>query len=28
MFSHEFGHVLGLPDLYDTTYRSHGVGDW
>jgi immune inhibitor A len=28
VFSHEFGHVLGLPDLYDTTYRSHGVGDW
>ncbi len=20
--------MLGLPDLYDTTYRSHGVGDW
>ena len=28
VFSHEFGHVLGLPDLYDTTYRSHGVGNW
>lgn len=28
VFSHEFGHVLGLPDLYDTSYRSHGVGDW
>lgn len=28
VFSHEFGHALGLPDLYDTTYRSHGVGDW
>jgi len=28
VFSHEFGHALGLPDLYDTTYRSHGVGNW
>lgn len=28
VFSHEFGHVLGLPDLYDTSYRSEGVGDW
>ena len=28
VFSHEFGHALGLPDLYDTDYTSSGVGDW
>lgn len=25
---HEFGHMLGLPDLYDTDYHSEGVGVW
>lgn len=28
VFVHEFAHVLGLPDLYDTSGASDGIGDW
>lgn len=28
VFAHEFGHDIGIPDLYDRDSSSHGAGDW
>ncbi len=28
VFAHEYGHIFGLPDLYDTDNSSEGLGNW
>src|SRR5690554_166385 len=28
VFAHEFGHIFGIPDLYDTDNSSEGLGNW
>ncbi len=28
VFAHEYAHILGLPDLYDTDNSSNGLGNW
>jgi M6 family metalloprotease-like protein len=28
VFAHEFGHAFGLPDLYDTSSATSGLGNW
>jgi immune inhibitor A len=28
VFCHEYGHILGMPDLYDTDYSGNGLGNF